>query len=134
MKNRKPSSINQGIQGNVQAEVVAVGKKAKAIKNVPRLQNLKEIEAAVGDLRKILENLSLHPPVKQAVLDDVDSLTAESRSKHANKDRIGNLLAGLSEKLKLSGVVLTESIGLGETIRKIAEMVQLSLKALGGLP
>jgi hypothetical protein len=130
VKRTELGSVNEGIQGNVQADVLAVGKNAKAIKRIQQT-DYSEIESAVADLQGSIHKLSLPPAVKEAVLKDVDSLKVESKSKQPNRDRIANILAGLSEKVKLAGVVLTEGAGLAESIKKIAEMAQVSLKAIG---
>jgi len=61
----------------------------------------------------------------------VGQLEEAVKAPKPDKDRIGAILLGLAGKLKMVGVVLTDGIALGESIRKIAAMTHLSLKALG---
>ena len=65
-----PAQINEGIQAtHVSAEVMAVGRNARAIKSIDDAIDQQELLQAVEQLRQGLQSLSL-PSHAQAAIDD----------------------------------------------------------------
>jgi hypothetical protein len=124
-------SKNEGIQGNVQADVVAVGKGAQAVKVVHEAFDRGALQAALRQMRAEIAGLQLSPLEHETLQHDLGHLDEQVKAPEPDRDRIGGLLAGLAAKLKLVGVVLTEGVGLGESFKKISVLLHLSLKALG---
>lgn len=128
----KSTGTNEGIQANtVVAEVQAVGKGAKAEKIVYGSPQREALDRAVADLTAALAALKLPAPAAAEVRGDVEALQEATRTETPDKDRVGGLLTSLAGKLKLVGIVLSETIGLGEPLKKIAELMQIPLGKLG---
>ncbi len=124
-------SSNEGIQGNVQADVVAVGKGARAVKVVHGGLDRGALETLLTQVRAEIAALRLSPLEHQTLQQEVSRIQQEVEAPQPDRDRIGGLLTGLAAKLKMVGVVLTEGVGLGESLKKMSALVHLSLKALG---
>jgi len=130
MKDRNPRGGNEGIIGNVTATVVAVGQGATAIQNnaatdAPALGN------AISELRKAIDALGLQGPAKEAVASALEALEKAGTSKEPKPDQVGGILQSLSGKLKMIGVVLTETTALAVPAMKIADALRVTLSHLG---
>jgi len=129
---RKPSSGNEGIQGNVTAEVVAVGRNARAIK-ITKLsgEDRAELEQAIAQLHKAIESLKIPPSAQEALKADVSSLKTVAVSDKPDRDKVGNILENIAGKLKMVGAVVGNTVALFEPLGKIAGLFHLSLAAIG---
>jgi hypothetical protein len=131
VKRRPPEPGNQGIVGDVKADVVAVGAGARASKVVHAAPERDEVEAAIAELRQALGALALSPVARETVAADVRTIENEATAPKPDRERIAGLLSGLAGKLKMVGVVLGEGVALGEAIKKIAALVKVPLSLLG---
>ena len=125
-------SGNEGIQADsVKADVLAVGRGAKALKIVKSDADILELAKAISELRKELEKLNMNGTARAAVEEDIAALETEAGKRPSDPQEMGNLLQRIAGKLKMVGVVVTEVGSLSESMRKLAELVGLSLKSLG---
>jgi hypothetical protein len=93
---------NQGIQANtVTAEVLAVGARATAHKEVTKGATPQELLQAVAQLRSAFEGLTLPAPAKQALAEDIKALSAATSTAKLDGAHIQSHLKSLSDKLKM---------------------------------
>ncbi len=131
-KQRAERAGNEGIQAqSVKADVLAVGRGAKAIKVVKGSVESLELIKAIAELRQGLDTLKLDAAARAVVEEDVSALGTEAEKKQPDAQEVSNLLQRIAGKLKMVGVVLTEAIALSEPIKRIAELAGVSLKSLG---
>jgi hypothetical protein len=132
VRRTRSGDVNQGIQGNVTANVVAVGQGAQAV-SIGRdaTQDQAALRQAVDDLRRAIDALQLPATAKQAVTEDVAKLERSAQAPQASKTEAAGALASLAGKLKMVGLVLTETAGLAEPAKKIMEVLRLSAAGLG---
>lgn len=129
-KPTRPAQINEGIQAdNVKAEVMAVGRGARAYKQTIAAPG--ELARAIDQLGSALEALKLQPHAQAAITEDLTTLRTVAESNQAEPERAGNALQSLVGKLKMVGVVLSEVVALSEPVRKIAELLSVPLHLLG---
>jgi hypothetical protein len=93
------SSINYGIQGNVQADAVAVGPHATAVATAPA----KERDDAIQKLSEAVQRLQLASSQQQLLLEHFEALKAEPPAQHAST--LDKIVSVLKEAGKLTGVV-----------------------------
>lgn len=125
------TQVNEGIQAtSVSAEVMAVGRNATAIQNLDRTNDQQELLQEVEQLRKGLESLNLQPHAKTAIGEDMAKLQSATESREPNSDHVGQILASLSGKLKMVGIVLSEVVNLSEPVKKIIKILQIPLSLL----
>ena len=132
MSRAKPprASINEGIQAtNVRADVIAVGRGARASKRTR--DTSREVTIAVDRLRSAVEALNLPSHAQAAIRDDLTALHAVAESSASEPERASQALQGIAGKLKMIGVVVSEVVALSEPVRKIAELLRIPLQAVG---
>jgi hypothetical protein len=122
---------NEGIIGNVTANVLAVGQGATAIQNQGSADTA-ALAGAIGDLRKAIDALGLTAPAREALKSDLDALEKAGKGAEPKPDRIGGILQSLSGKLKMVGTVLAETTALAGPVGKIAEALRVPLSHLLG--
>jgi hypothetical protein len=123
---------NQGIQANkVTAEVLAVGVRATAHKEVTKEATPQELLQAVAQLRNAFEGLTLPVPAKQVLADDIKALTAATSTAKPDSANIQSHLKSLSDKLKMVGLVMKDVTQLWEPAKKIAELAMIPLHLVG---
>ena len=133
-RKQKPprGSINEGIQADsVSAEVLAVGRNAKATKIVKSAADSQKLLDALSELRQGLESLNLNAPAAAAVQEDVTTLENTIKQDQPDKPEVESILRGIAGKLKMVGIVLSEVIALSSPVSKIAAILSLSLKSIG---
>ncbi len=121
---------NQGIIGNVKANVVAVGSGASAVQNVGSI-DARGLKDAIVELHAAIHALNLAPTAREAVAGDLDGLKKEASQRKPKADHIAGFLKSLAGKLKMIGVVMTETTSLVEPVGKIAAALRLTLSGLG---
>ena len=127
-----PAQINEGIQAtHVSAEVIAVGRNARAIKYAEDASDQQELLQAVERLRHGLLLLSLQSHAQATVDEDMAKLQSAVESRDRQGDAVGQILESLSGKLKMVGIMLSEAANLSEPLRKIAELFHIPLNFLG---
>lgn len=123
---------NEGIQADtVTADVLAVGRGAKAVKTVHGNAESEKLLAAVQSLRSQLDNLPLTKPQRDDLDQHAQTLEHVASSKPANSPEAQSAFAKFLDKLKDVGVVVKETAELVAPIKTIAALVHLSLTALG---
>ncbi|MBS1853719.1 MAG: hypothetical protein JST11_00020 [Acidobacteria bacterium] len=127
----KRQGANEGIIGNVTANVLAVGQGATAIQNQGAADTA-ALSGAIGDLRKAIDALALAPPAREALKDDLDALEKAGKGAEPKPDHIGGILQNLSGKLKMVGTVLAETTALAGPVGRIAEALRVPLSHLLG--
>jgi ABC-type transporter Mla subunit MlaD len=130
MKNRP--SVNEGIQANVvKADVLAVGRGARAVNTVLAESDRQEILTAVRSLQQELGKLNLDKPHLEAVMQHAEELKRNVAQKQPSPEQVQGSLGTLITKLKQVGVVVKEVSGLVSPIQTIAGLLHLSLSSLG---
>jgi hypothetical protein len=129
---QRPSGSNEGIQGNVTAEVVAVGRNARAIK-ITKLsgEDKAELEQAIAQLHKAIESLKIPTSAQETLKADVSRLQTVAASDKPDRDKVGSILENIAGKLKMVGAVAANTVALFEPLGKIAGLFHLSLAAIG---
>ena len=133
---RNHNAGNQGIQAtNVQAEVLAVGQGAQAVKHAAAA-DAEVLAKAVGQLRVAIAGLGLQPAARAVLERDVEGLAEATRSHrpdvHPDVHKAESHLKGMAEKLKMVGIVVKEVAGLAEPVSKIATLLRIPLTFLTG--
>jgi hypothetical protein len=132
MTRKNRSSVNEGIQANVvKADVLAVGRGAKAVKMVLADADRKEILAAVGNIHQELGKLNLDKSHLDDVKRHAEELERTVTQKQASPEEVEGSLGMLIKKLKQLGVAVKEVAGLISPIQTIAGLLHLSLSSLG---
>ena len=127
----KPTSTNEGIQATtVKAEVLAVGRNAKATK-VVNASDQAELLNAIRDLEKGLSGIGLSDSVRRAVQKDHSKLKEATQKKQPDQGEVATILQRLTKRLKGAGVIIKDVAGLIGPIEKIAGIVHLTLASLG---
>jgi len=128
MKRSKSASVNEGIQANtVQADVLAVGRGAKAVKVVLADADRRELFEAIAELRRGLQILNLQKPVRDAIQSDVAQIEDAARTKETDATRVGGFLHSLVGRLEQVGILVKEASSLVAPIKAIASLLHLSL-------
>jgi len=129
---RNHNAGNQGIQAtNVQAEVLAVGQGAQAVKHAAAA-DAEVLAKAVGQLRVAIAGLGLQPAARAVLERDVEGLAEATRSHRPDAPKAESHLKGMAEKLKMVGIVVKEVAGLAEPVSKIATLLRIPLTFLTG--
>ena len=132
MTRKNRSASNEGIQANVvNADALAVGRGAKAVKVVFSESDREDILTAVSEIRRELEALKLGKAHSDDLQRHADELEHAATKKDASPAEVKSLLSGLLEKLKQAGVVVKEVAGLVSPIQTIAGLLHLTLSSFG---
>jgi DNA polymerase II large subunit len=124
-------TIIEGIQAEtVQADVLAVGHRAKAFKTVASNEQTQQLIKVIGELRRGLDSLNLNTTQRKVVEEDVQKLEDVAKKGKPDPKEAGSLLQSIVSKLKMAGVVLKEALALSEPIGKIAALFGIALKGL----
>ena len=128
---KKENVVNRGIQAEtVTADVLAVGDNAYAVKHVTNTLN-DEFLKVISDFRKAINELNLDRNAQAAVEEDIRKLESAAKKEKVEKAEIGGILQSISGKLKMVGVVLTETASLVEPVKKVASFLGTTVKLLG---
>lgn len=126
---RRPtrSGVNEGIQAtNVRADVLAVGRHARAVKRTAPTDHA-ALGSAIRELREALDALALDRATRDSLESELARLeelrTAPAPSPPAAQDT----LAALASKLKAAGVVLSETASLAGPIKTIASLLKVAM-------
>ena len=126
-KRTTPASVNEGIQANtVKADVLAVGRNARATKQVWSRTDLKALQNVMRELRHGIDVLRLPPERQKAVAVELDALDHIAKSPSPDADQAERSLSSLARKLKAAGIVLAETVALSEPIGKISALLRLA--------
>lgn len=136
MSKRKKSggkTVIEGIQAEtVQADVMAVGRGAKASKVVMGGDvDKQKLAKAFEELRQALNSLNLNATQQQLVEDDVHKLEEVTQKQPPDAQEAGSLLKSIVDKIKMAGIVLTEAVAFANAVRKLTELLGASLGGLG---
>jgi hypothetical protein len=132
MSGRRQASGNEGIQGNVTADVVAVGRNARATKTVTLSdQGRVELDQAIAQLHQAIAGLQVPPAAQQALKEDVSRLQRAATEDQPDHSKVGSVLENIAGKLKMVGDVTKNAVELFEPLGKIAGLFHLSLAAIG---
>ena len=120
------SGVNEGIQAaNVRADVLAVGRHARAVKKTGPNDGA-ELGTAVRELRHAIDALALDRATRESLDSDLARLD-DLRKEPAPSPAAQDTLATLASKLKAAGVVLSETASLAAPIKTIATLLQLAV-------
>ena len=125
--------LNKGIQAEVvNAEALAVGDNAYAVKSISNTPPSEFLKLII-DFRKVIDELSLDRNARLVIEEDVKKLEDATKKEAINKEEVGGILQSISGKLKMVGVVMTETASLIEPIKKMASFLGTTAKLLGFL-
>jgi hypothetical protein len=128
---QRRSSGNEGIQANnVKADVLAVGRGARASKTVLRGGDDQKLAAAIADLRSAIDALDLAAPAKRSIAADINRLEKPAETSQPGPDVRGKTLERIISKLKTAGVVVGQTAAVIEPIKTIAAALKLAALAL----
>lgn len=116
------AAINTGIQaGAVKANVIAVGKGASAVQFGDSTAVNKELATLVGELRDALDRLSLQPPAREAIEEDLGKLDRSAKGR--NSEGAKTALESITGKLKMVGVAAQHAMEIAGPVMKIAGLL-----------
>ena len=122
---KRSGSSNEGIQAtNVTADVLAVGRAAKAEKHVWSTADEGRLAAAIAELRQAVAALPLQPQTRQAIETDLARLEEDKRSP-ADTSVVKHTIEKVVSKLKAVGVIVGDVASLAEPVTKIAGILKL---------
>jgi hypothetical protein len=124
-------TVNEGIQGNVHADVLAVGRGAQATKHIGGLWS-DEMQKAITELRGGFDRIGLEPAARKVLEDDVTGLVAATQRSDPDHQKAQQHLKGIADKLKMVGIMLSDVAALAEPVKKIAEIIRLPLSFIVG--
>jgi hypothetical protein len=118
MSRRTPAPANEGIHATtVTADVIAVGRGARAKKIVHGADDQAALRDAIAALRQGIDAMRLASDARQKVEAEVVALERVSPSTKPEQAR--SRLADLMTTLKTVGVAVSDVVGLVDPIRKI---------------
>ncbi|MDE3198535.1 MAG: hypothetical protein KGN84_19460 [Acidobacteriota bacterium] len=124
----RPNRANEGIQAtNVTADVLAVGRNARAGKNTTG--SSQELDKAVAEFERAIQALNLTPAVKAEAAEGAAGLRGDVQRADTgpHTERLQRIVNGL----KSAGVVLSQTASLAEPLTKIAGLLRVPLHLLG---
>ena len=125
-------TTNEGIQGNVTADVLAVGRNARATKTVTiSSQGRAEMDDAIARLNKAIAAMQVPPAAQRALKEDVSRLQSAVSEPEPDHAKVGSILENIAGKLKMVGDITKSTVEIFEPLGKIAGLFHLSLAAIG---
>jgi hypothetical protein len=128
-KGNSAGSTNEGIQGSVTAEVVAVGRGARATKVVNSEQS-EATDKAVAELRAAIEKLTISPDLSREVSKSLHAIDTEARKDRADAGHVKSHLGAILGALKTAGVVAADIAAIAGPIKTIATLFGITLPLL----
>lgn len=126
------NKTNEGIEAHiVQADVLAVGRNAKAVKN--ELHNAefnKDFAIAVKGFTEAVNNLNLDKKARQVLQEDIDSLEL-SMKENKNTQSAQGALTNIVGKLRMVGIAVKETEKIIEPLKKITKLLKIPLSFIG---
>ena len=121
------SGSNEGIQANsVTADVVAVGRGARAEKVVLGREDQRQLVEAIADLKRGIEGLQLSAANRKSVEADVAAIEQMSRAAQ-DPEQARSRILDLISTFKTIGVAVSDIVTLVEPIRKIVGLLHLGI-------
>ena len=132
MTRRRASSVNEGIQAtSVSADVLAVGRRARAVKHATAGEPASPaLQSAIVELRRAIDALALQPPVRQSLAGDLAKLEELGKTPTPAPADTQSALSGLAAKLRAAGVVLTETASLAAPVKTIAGLLKVAVESI----
>ncbi|WP_050455379.1 hypothetical protein [Candidatus Burkholderia verschuerenii] len=128
MSKTTQSAGNEGIQASsVTAEVLAVGHKAQTTKNVLSGSDQERLKAAAERIDRLLSALPGDDDTSREMRSSADELKTRVAEPKAHKDRIAELLHGITGYAKTFGTVIGDVSTLKESISTIAKVLSIPL-------
>jgi hypothetical protein len=123
----KASSANYGIQGNVSANALAVGPRAKAIVNQATHSSRAEFDSALATLRDQIAKLQLSQEDVALTLDSLKKIQAMAGSEPQSNHGAADLLGRVVKTLQTAGVAVRTMAELHQPLSQLAAWFHLSL-------
>lgn len=118
------AAINTGIQADtVKADVIAVGKGASAVQFGDSTAVNKKLITLAGELRGALDRLSLQPPAREAIEEDLAKLDRAAKGRNAEGAKTA--LESITGKLKMVGVAAQHAMEIAGLVMKIAGLLSV---------
>jgi predicted metal-dependent RNase len=134
MTKNQESPSNEGIQASVvNADVLAVGRNAQAVKTVLGNADRTKLMEAVAKIDQELELLFVNRPDLRDLRDNAKELARTVNHEVVDPQQVEGTLGRLISKLKEGGVIVKEVAGLIAPIQAIGGLLHLSLAGLGFL-
>ena len=128
MSPRARSAANEGIHANtVTADVLAVGRGARAEKTVIANGDQRALLDAIAALRAGIDRLQLPAAVTRPIAEDVAALERESQQKASSPEAAAGRITSIMTKLKAAGVVISDVATLVEPIGKIVSLLRIAV-------
>lgn len=126
----KQGQANEGIQAtNVRADVLAVGRNAKAIKKISGDRG--DLREALAELQRRIQALDLSGPAKSQIVENVAALKNAAETPGTAPADSRSRLQAVVGGLKTAGVILSEAASLTDPLTRIAGMLRVPLHLLG---
>jgi hypothetical protein len=123
---------NEGIQANVvKADVLAVGRGARAVKTVLASSDQKELLAAVAKLNQHLQSLAIDKAQLQELSKHTEQIREAVSKPQVDSTEVQGAAAKFVQRLKEVGVAVKEMAGFVAPLRTIGGLLHISLTTLG---
>lgn len=129
MSKRDTGNTNEGIQGAVTADVVAVGRGARATKIVGS-ERAHATDEAIRELREAIAKLQIQPKLSKEISESLDAVHTETKKEKSDTASVKSHVLNVLDKLKVAGVVVAEVAAIIEPIKKIALLFHIALPLL----
>ena len=122
---RREQRGNEGIIANrIVADVVAVGRRATARKNVViQSERRTELLAAVRALQRSIASLKLASPARTTLRDEVQKVEASVKAKTLEKPKLLGMLETIANQVKSLGALGGGAVAVFESIKKISDLL-----------
>ncbi len=127
MNEKSSVAGNQGIiADNVSAQVIAVGKNARAIQNLSSV-DLEHFRSSVAELKSAIDGLKIPEKAKASISEHVSGLETEAGKSAPDRGRVEGALKALSSSAKLLGEFVSNATIILGPIAKIAALFGLAI-------
>ncbi len=132
MTRQRGASGNEGIQANtVTADVIAVGRGARATKTVLADGDRKQLLEALGKIQTEVDKLNLDAAQRDEIKQHAAQVERTLTVKQPDPVAAQGALQKFVGKLKTVGVIVNDAAGLVAPLHTIAGLLHLSLSAIG---
>jgi len=122
---------NQGIiASNVNAEVLAVGENASATKNVVNQEEVNDLLQLLGNIENLLRQTTLDVSQIDILRSDLSLMKEQVHSTTADQADTRSTLSRFVDKLKIVQSAMGDSAEIFDSVKSIAKILQIPLKAL----
>ena len=118
-------SINNGIQGNVEAKVVAVGEGASATLYETNTSGIStdDLVRLLNEISRAVKELHLNDGAEKNIQADIDKIQQVALDNQADKSGLRSVIEHLREKIELIGGLVSDTAAVAEPIARVIKLL-----------